>query len=282
MKTLNKILLILSLVLCLVGGAILGLSAWAGGIDEAQEIAGTHVKSYDQEKTKLDEFSALNADLNVADLEIRSSDDEHSWLEYHVTAAAETDPIAATVENGTLTLCDNDETTVTGSHLGENAIDLLNWLPDEDRAPWESRIILYLPAQTLTRCDLDLDLGNLAIDGLTANSFDCSLAVGSLNLSNCTLTDSDIDLDIGEFEGTALTFGGENSISLSTGSMSLYLANAEALQIDADAALGDITTSERYLGSTREDTGEAHFSQIPAVSDGSLDLNADLGSITLA
>lgn len=286
MKKLNKILLILSLVLCLGGGLLLGVGAFAGGIDEAQEIAGARMQHYDQEKTQLDEFSALDVDLAICDMEIRPSDDEHAYLEYHVYAPADHNPIHATITDATLQLSDEDfslENNLGSTNVQQILTGFLWILPDDEREPsGESSVILYLPAQTLTRCALDLDIGSLTADSLSANSFDCSLAVGSLNLANCTLTDSDIDLDIGEFEGTALTFGGENSISLSTGSMSLYLANAEALQIDADAALGDITTSERYLGSTREDTGEAHFSQIPAVSDGSLDLNADLGSITLA
>ena len=272
MKKLNKILLILSLVLCLGGGLLIGIGAFAGGIDEAQEIAGARMQHYDQEKTQLDDFSAL--------------DDEHAYLEYHVYAPADHNPIHATITDDTLQLSDEDfslENNLGSTNIQQILTGFLWILPDDEREPsGESSVILYLPAQTLTRCALDLDIGSLTADSLSANSFDCALAVGSLSLTNCALTDSDIDLDIGEFEGTALTFGGENSISLSTGSMSLYLANAEALQIDADAALGDITTSERYLGSTREDTGEAHFSQAPAVSDGSLDLNADLGSITLA
>ena len=47
MKKLNKILLTLSLVLCLGGGLLIGIGAFAGGIDEAQEIAGARMQHYD-------------------------------------------------------------------------------------------------------------------------------------------------------------------------------------------------------------------------------------------
>ena len=78
MKKLNKILLTLSLVLCLGGGLLIGIGAFAGGIDEAQEIAGARMQHYDQEKTQLDEFSAIDAELAICNLEIRPSDDEHA------------------------------------------------------------------------------------------------------------------------------------------------------------------------------------------------------------
>ena len=81
MKKLNKILLTLSLVLCLGGGLLIGIGAFAGGIDEAQEIAGARMQHYDQEKTQLDEFSALDVDLAICDMEIRPSNDEHAYLE---------------------------------------------------------------------------------------------------------------------------------------------------------------------------------------------------------
>ena len=70
---------------------------------------------------------------------------------------------------------------------------------------------------------------------------------------------------------------GDNSVSLSTGDLSFKLTNPDALNINADADIGNVNTNDRYNGSL----SDSHFSQTPDNAAGSLTLSADLGDITL-
>lgn len=282
MKKLNKILLILSLALCLGGGVLLAVGAFTGGIDDAQEIAGTRTRTYNQEKTQLEAFTAIEADLSLSDLEVRPSGDDHAYLEYHIDVPINSTPLEATVKNNVLTLRDWVDTNNTG--ISQVVGNVLGWLPyGEHRTLDESSIILYLPQSTLERCDIDMDLGELSIDGLNANAVDLSLSVGNLGLSNCAFASSDIDLDLGDITADNMTLTGENSMSLSTGDLTLGLTNPDALNINADVDLGSINTSDRYLGGFSSDDGDSgnHFNQTRENASGSLTLYADLGDITL-
>lgn len=276
MKKLNKILLILSLALCLGGGVLLAVGAFAGGIDDAQEIAGTRTRTYNQEKTQLDAFTAIEADLSLSDLEVRPSGDDHAYLEYHIDVPINSTPLEATVKNNVLTLRDWVDTNNTG--ISQVVGNVLGWLPyGEHRTLDESSIILYLPQRALERCDIDMDLGELSIDGLNANVVDLSLSVGDLSLANCTFASSDIDLDLGNANGDNISMTGDNSVSLSTGDLSFKLTNPDALNINADTDMGDVNTNDRYTGNLID----SHFNQTSDNASGSLTLYANLGDITL-
>lgn len=281
MKKLNKILLILSLALCLGGGVLLAAGAFAGGINDAQDIAGTRTRTFSQEKTQLDPFTAIEADLSISDLDIRPSGDDHAYLEYHIDAPVDSNPLDVTVQNNVLVLRDWYDTKNIG--VSQVVANVLGWLPySGHRSLDESSTILYLPQATLERCAIDLDLGELSIDGLNANAVDLSLSVGSLKLSNSTFGGSDIDLDLGDITADNMTLTGDNSISLSTGSLSLNLANPDALNISADTDLGTVHVASRYTGNLYGDAGDSsRFSQTRANASGSLTLSADLGDITL-
>lgn len=276
MKKLNKILLILSLALCLGGGVLLAVGAFAGGIDDAQEIAGTRTRTYNQEKTQLEAFTAIEADLSLSDLEVRPSGDDHAYLEYHIDVPINSTPLEATVKNNVLTLRDWVDTNNTG--ISQVVGNVLGWLPyGEHRTLDESSIILYLPQRALERCDIDMDLGELSIDGLNANTVDLSLSVGNLSLANCTFASSDIDLDLGNANGDNISMTGDNSASLSTGDLSFKLTNPDALNINADTDMGDVNTNDRYTGNLID----SHFNQTSDNASGSLTLYANLGDITL-
>lgn len=276
MKKLNKILLILSLALCLGGGVLLAVGAFAGGIDDAQEIAGTRTRTYNQEKTQLEAFTAIEADLSLSDLEVRPSGDDHAYLEYHIDVPINSTPLEATVKNNVLTLRDWVDTNNTG--ISQVVGNVLGWLPyGEHRTLDESSIILYLPQRALERCDIDMDLGELSIDGLNANTVDLSLSVGNLSLANCTFASSDIDLDLGDANGDNISMTGDNSVSLSTGDLSFKLTNPDALNINADTDVGDVNTNDRYTGNLID----SHFNQTSDNASGSLTLYANLGDITL-
>lgn len=276
MKKLNKILLLLSLALCLVGGVLLAVGAFAGGIDDVQEIAGTRTRTYNQEKTQLEDFSSINADLATSDLEIRLSDDEHAYLEYHIDAPLDRQPLKTAVQNQELTLHDWFEGE--SNDVSPSVANFLSWLPyGKHRSINNSTIILYLPATTFNRCTIDMDIGELTIDGLNASALDLSLSVGDLTLKNCTFASSDIELDLGDINADTITLTGNNTMSLSAGDLSLKLANPDALNINAYTDMGDVSINNRYTGNL----SDSHFSQTLNNTTDNLTLSADLGDISL-
>lgn len=285
MKKLNKILLILSLVLCLGGGLLIGIGAFAGGIDEAQEIAGARMQHYDQEKTQLDEFSAIDAELAICNLEIRPSDDEHAYLEYHIEGTREKAPLHVSVENGVLQLRDENY-TISHSNVEQILTGFLWLLPDAERESYADGggIILYLPPSTLTNVQLTLAMGDLSIDGLQASQFAADIALGSLDLTNTTLGLSEIELAMGTLTGDNLTFNGVATIEVSTGNAELTLSpeSSNGLLIDATTDMGDISAPES-LGGNLLDTDDVvanHYRRTPqGTPTGNLSINAEMGEI---
>lgn len=285
MKKLNKILLILSLVLCLGGGLLIGAGAFAGGIDEAQEIAGARMQHYDQDKTQLDELSAIDAELAICNLEIRPSDDEHAYLEYHIEGTREKAPLHVSVENGVLQLRDENY-TISHSNAEQILTGFLWLLPDAERESYADGdgIILYLPPSTLTSVQLTLAMGDLSIDGLQASQFAADIALGSLDLTNTTLGLSEIDLAMGTLTGDNLTFNGVATIEVSTGNAELTLSpeSNDGLLIDATTDMGDISAPES-LGGNLLDTDDVvanHYRRTPqGTPTGNLSINAEMGEI---
>lgn len=285
MKKLNKILLILSLVLCFGGGLLLAIGAWAGGIDDAQELANVRIQRYDQEKTQLDDFIALDADLSICSMEIRPSDDDHAYLEYHIEGSVESAPLHVTVQNGELQLRDTNY-TVSHSNVEQILTSFLWLLPDAEREPYADGggIILYLPEVTFENVQLALDMGDLRIDSLQATQFTADMALGSLSLAGTTLGQSDIDLDMGTLTGDALTFNGNAIIEVNTGNTEITLSpeSSAGLLIDANTNMGEISAPDS-LGGNLLDTDDVvanHFRRTPQGSPtGSLTINADMGEI---
>lgn len=283
MKKANKILLLLSLLLCLIGGVIFGIGSWAGGVDALHELRGNRTQSYDQDKTPLDTFTKIDANLNYADLTIRPSDDDKAYLEYHIDGPSNIKPLTATVKDDTLHLADwySDEGY---GYIHYNVLDLLDQLlADDQRIPMqEARAILYLPQSALADCSIDSDTGNLDIDGLTADTLSLKLGAGDLALANCIFADSDISVEIGDLTAEGLTLSGENTISTETGSITLGLANPDALTIDATSEIGEIDLSDRYTsGALRETYDGSRFTQKPQNATGQLTLNAEIDNISL-
>lgn len=285
MKKLNKILLILSLVLCLGGGLLLGVGAWAGGTDDAQEIAGARLSRVDQEKTLLDDFTTIDANLALCSMEIRPSEDEHAYLEYHVESRADSPAFHTSVQNGVLELRDENY-TISHSNVEQILTGFLWLLPDAEREQYSDggSVILYLPQTTYDSVQLTLAMGDLSIDGLWAARFNADIALGSLDLANTTLGQSKIDLALGTLTGDALTFNGDATVELGTGNAELSLSpeSSAGLLIDANTDMGNITAPESYGGDLldTDDVVANHYRRTPqGTPTGSLTISADMGEI---
>ncbi|MEE0434334.1 MAG: DUF4097 family beta strand repeat-containing protein [Peptococcaceae bacterium] len=285
MKKFNKILLILSLVLCLAGIVLCAGGALAGGIDDAQNIAGARLQRYDQEKTLLDDFTALDADLSVCSMEIRPSDDTHAYLEYHIEGTRENTPVHANVQDGILQLRDENY-TISRSNIEQILTGFLWLLPDAEREAYanDGSIILYLPAATYDSIQLTLAMGNLSVDSLQATRFTADLALGSLTLTGTTLSQSDIDVAMGTLTGENLTFNGDATIEVNTGNAELTLSpeSRAGLLIDANTDMGNITAPDSWGGNLldTDDVVANHYRRTPqGTPTGSLSISADMGEI---
>lgn len=285
MKTLNKILLILSLALCLGGGLLLAIGAWAGGIDDAQELADTRIQHYDQEKTLLDDFTALDVDLAMCSMEIRPSDDAHAYIEYHIESITDSKPPHVTVQNDKLQIRDTSY-MVSRSNVEQILTGFLWLLPNVERESYANggNIILYLPQTTFNNVQLALDMGDLSINGLQASQLTADIAMGSLDLTNTTFGQCNIDLDMGTLTGEGLTFNGDATVEVNMGNAELALSpeSSTGLLIDANTDMGAITAPNNWGGNLldTDDVVANHYRRTPqGTSTGSLTITADMGEI---
>ena len=109
MKKLNKILLILSLVLCLGGGLLIGIRALLPAASTRPRRSRVRACSI----TTRIKRSSTNCLLSTrssrsAIWKSAPSDDEHAYLEYHIEGTREKAPLHVSVENGVLQLRDEN------------------------------------------------------------------------------------------------------------------------------------------------------------------------------
>ena len=230
MKSSTKKLLLISIICIIVGFAIVFICSLFGvntsvcwDRDNHKFIFGKDEKEVVMSKTKIDDFSSI--DINLDRAKINFIPDDDYYIEYKLYLINDNPSIY--VKGNTLHASDTDNVFI----LNFNFLDWKDFSKD-------SYVNIYYPKdKAFDKVKLDSDMSGATISGLVCNKLDCNLDMGSMTLENCSVIDySTFDLDMGSLDIISSEFG-KSEIDLDMGSFTITDSVFDS--VDADLDMGD-------------------------------------------
>lgn len=175
MNKVTKIILLIAVVLCLIGGILFGIGIAAGGKTQLSKSDFSNLNKYELEKTKLDDFSSLDVDLSEMDLYIQTSDDDHCYLSYQLQDAGKKDPISYEITDKTLMLKREN----SGNHYIQFDFTSFGQLLTNGIDCIYGKATLYIPSdKTLEQVSISLDSGDFHTKNQAFNDTKIKLSYG--------------------------------------------------------------------------------------------------------
>ena len=309
MNKIAKTVLMTGTALCAAGVVLSTAGYFAGGKDftytsDHMYVSGGNSSSRKNltvmKKEQIDDFTKLNVNFENFDLDIRTSDDDHYYMEYRLEKNGRKNPLIWKDKDGKLTHADLTEKK-----------DALN------------TVILYIPEKAqLSEAELQLSDGDLAADQLLCKEmtlellngdlmldkgefekFDAKLSDGDLNVKElqCTdnmqlksgngdvtikkaeLADGQIALSDGDIQIDNSSFNGDMKINSSCGDVSVEMKNgsAEKTNIYLKAADGDVDTEGLSGGRSDNEEDTSVYENKAGASAPTLNVECSDGDITL-
>lgn len=298
MKKLTKQLLIAGAVFCGAGIVMFGAGMASGGREYVQNAdlnvingAATLTSSDNHtvlEKTEIDSFSTVNADLRYIDLKVKPSPDDKFYISYNVETSNGVLPVSYQVSDGTLNLVESKgRSSYSYIHIDINFLQMM--LGQRSVIENQNNVVLYIPEdqkldtfscnmgdgyltidslrsqKLLISADYgDIDLKDLDISEGSVSSSDGDLDVsdsllrntslnadyGDVDIKNTSIHDGEITLSDGDLKGKQVIFSGETSVTDSLGDISLSIPqkNLEQLSVNAKTSLGDLSLPDSLKG----------------------------------
>lgn len=238
MNKLTKTVLITASVLCLIGGVFFVGGLASGGLNKLSSsgqgtaASGGNGKVYSMKKTKLESFHRLKVNLDTADFILKSSGDDSCYLSYHLTGTKKANPFSYGIENGLLTLTEQQTSNV---NISVNFSYLINIFRGKAKQPMEKEVVvLYVPDSfPLEQMDARLKDGDASLEGIICNTMNLTLDYGDLALKNCTATASDIIDSDGDVKASGFT-SEKCNLTLTYGSLEMKGSSIKdgAIRID--------------------------------------------------
>ena len=292
MNKIAKTVLITGTALCAAGVVLSTAGYFAGGKDftytsDHMYVSGGNSSSRKNltvmKKEQIDDFTKLNVDFEDFDLDIRTSDDDHYYMEYKLEKNGRKNPLTWKDKDGELTL----EESAGGSGSYYITYDLGIFSTHAD----------------LTEMTLELLNGDLMLDKGEFEKFDAKLSDGDLNVKElqCTdnmqlksgngdvtikkaeLADGQIALSDGDIQIDNSSFNGDMKINSSCGDVSVEMKNgsAEKTNIYLKATDGDVDTEGLSRGKTDNEEDTSVYENKAGASAPTLNVECSDGDITL-
>ena len=271
MNKIAKTALMTGAALCVAGAVLSTAGYFAGGKDftytsDHMYVSGGNSSSRKNltvmKKEQIDDFTKLNVDFEDFDLDIRTSDDDHYYMEYKLEKNGRKNPLTWKDKDGELTL--EEPAGGSGSYYITYDLGIFSTHADlTEKKDALNTVVLYIPEKAqLSEAELQLSDGDLAADQLLCKEmtlellngdlmldkgefekFDAKLSDGDLNVKElqCTdnmqlksesgdvsikradLTDGQISLDDGELQMGNSSFNGDMEITSSNGDVSIQM-----------------------------------------------------------
>lgn len=241
MKKRIRGLLVAGVVLCGIGVGMFALGAALGGNDY---VGAADLNKMDGnarlddgvvlEKTKLEEFDAIDATIRDADFRILPSGDQSCYLSYHIRNARVKEPVTYEVKDGTLRLTESN-TSQSVIQIGVDINFIAYLLGDREQLLSRDEVVLYVPeGRMLEELQAAVDDGNVELEDVCAGRAELELGYGNLSLTDCSLDQGEIRISDGNMEVSRFS-GGDMEWRLSYGSLELDTAKLK----DCTVALSD-------------------------------------------
>lgn len=197
MNKIAKTVLMTGTALCAAGVVLSTAGYFAGGKDftytsDHMYVSGGNSSSRKNltvmKKEQIDDFTKLNVDFEDFDLDIRTSDDDHYYMEYKLEKNGRKNPLTWKDKDGELTL--EESAGGSGSYYITYDLGIFSTHADlTEKKDALNTVILYIPEKAqLSEAELQLSDGDLTADQLLCKEMTLELLNG------------DLMLDKGEFE----------------------------------------------------------------------------------
>lgn len=247
MNKIAKTVLMTGTALCAAGVVLSTAGYFAGGKDftytsDHMYVSGGNSSSRKNltvmKKEQIDDFTKLNVDFENFDLDIRTSDDDHYYMEYKLEKNGRKNPLTWKDKDGELTL--EESAGGSGSYYITYDLGIFSTHADlTEKKDALNTVILYIPEKAhLSEAELQLSDGDLTADQLLCKEMTLELLNG------------DLMLDKGEFEkfDAKLSDGDLNIKELQcTDNMQLKSGNGDVTIKKAELADGQIALSDGDL-----------------------------------
>lgn len=293
MNKLTKRTLLAAAALCVIGGILLAVGIGSGGLRflastnlTTMEPIASSSKLYEENKTKLDEFSSLNIDVAYLDLTVLPSEDDSCYLSYNVSGSSRENPFKYAVNNGTLSIKE-DHSAASQFFVGVDysflAQVLTGRIVTDGPDPEYDSMTLYLPAgKQLNDAVISGGDGDISIRGLQADQFTLESSYGNLELSDTSARSSSFSLGDGDADMDSVTL---EQVDFDTSYGDVTMKNSSFGAVTLHAGDGDVTCENNTFTGNCEFTlsyGDAFFrlddQQKAALS---MEFQTDYGDITI-
>lgn len=217
MGKMTKTCLLLGAGMCLAGAGVFLCGYAAGGkayvqkadLNEINGAVEQEEKGADLilEKTKLESFQELHADLENIDVIIKPSNDENFYISYRLQSRKGKNPLTYNVKSGVLEL---EEKNGHGSYYVHVDIEFLRELLGKGNVEdYRNEVTVYVPEQeTLKNCQAELGDGDMIVEGIRCETADLTLDYGDLDLENALFSDGKMTLENGDMTAVNTEFSG--------------------------------------------------------------------------
>lgn len=270
MKKWAKVWLIAGVGCCICGAAMTGIGAVSGGSKyvkaaDLNRLDGNARKAdHDTylEKTKIDDFDAVDIRLGSMDLQVEASGDDFCYIAYRAESVKGKNPVHYQVQDGTLKIEETDNEKNSYFHVDIGFLSEL--LGDGALATDENVITLYVPESKIwTKADITTDMGDVLLNGCQITMGSITSDSGDIYFKDCDFQKMQMVSDVGDVS----IIGQKKAI------------RAWNIQINTD--IGDVHVDNALGGRMMEDEDDMTSSYIKEGKGGSLQIQIDSGDVSL-
>lgn len=267
MNKITKTALMTGAVLCASGIVLSTAGYFAGGKDFSYASDHFYVSGGNSarknlavmKKQQIDDFTKLRADFSDYDLDIRTSEDDHYYMEYKLEKYGKKNPLIWEDKDGLLTL-NETKGSAGGYYINYDLGFLKGDIQSAEKEEEVNTVILYVPEKAqLDSADITLSDGDLTVEKMICEKAEVKLSSGDLILT---------DGEIGDFTAK---FGDGDFIADKFKAGQLELKNSD----------GDVTADSAELGEADIELGDGDFNMKELRCTDSLSLKSSDGDVVL-
>lgn len=293
MNKIAKTVLMTGTALCAAGVVLSTAGYFAGGKDftytsDHMYVSGGNSSSRKNltvmKKEQIDDFMKLNVDFEDFDLDIRTSDDDHYYMEYKLEKNGRKNPLTWKDKDGELTL--EESAGGSGSYYITYDLGIFSTHADlTEKKDALNTVVLYIPEKAqLSEAELQLSDGDLNVKELQCtDNMQLKSGNGDVTIKKAELADGQIALSDGDIQIDNSSFNGDMKINSSCGDVSVEMKNgsAEKTNIYLKAADGDVDTEGLSRGKTDNEEDTSVYENKAGASAPTLNVECSDGDITL-